>query len=64
VRAELFHADGRTDMTKMIAAFHNFANAPEKGRENMIIVFNIQAGLRHSVCIISQTQSIINNLIN
>jgi len=28
--AELFHADGRTDMTKLIAAFHNFANAPKK----------------------------------
>jgi hypothetical protein len=28
--AELFHADGRTDMTKLIAAFHNLANAPKK----------------------------------
>jgi hypothetical protein len=31
VGAEVFHADGRTDrqtdMTKLIAAFHNFANA-------------------------------------
>jgi len=31
--AELFcgggWADARTDMTKMIAAFHNFANAPK-----------------------------------
>jgi len=26
--AELFHADGRTDMTKVIVAFRNFANAP------------------------------------
>jgi hypothetical protein len=30
VGAELFHADGRTDMTKLIAALHNFANAPNK----------------------------------
>jgi len=32
VGAELFHADGQTDtdMTKFIAAFRNFANAPEK----------------------------------
>jgi len=34
VRAELLHADGRTDgradMTKLIAAFLNFANAPKK----------------------------------
>ena len=37
VRAELFHADrrmkggmdGRTDMTKLIVAFRNFANASE-----------------------------------
>jgi len=27
VGAELFHADGRTDMTKIIATFRNFANA-------------------------------------
>jgi hypothetical protein len=34
VGAELFHAkgeiDGQTDMTKLIIAFGNFANAPEK----------------------------------
>ena len=29
VGAELFHADGRTDMTKLIVAFCNFANAPK-----------------------------------
>jgi hypothetical protein len=28
--AELFHTDGRTDMTKLIVAFFNFANAPKK----------------------------------
>ena len=27
--AELFHADGRTDMTKVIFAFCNIANAPK-----------------------------------
>jgi len=26
VGAELFHAEGRTDMTKLIVAFRNFAN--------------------------------------
>ena len=35
VEAELFHADkrtgGRTDMTKLIVAFRNSANAPKKG---------------------------------
>ena len=34
VGAELFYADGRTDgqidMTALIAAFHNFADAPKK----------------------------------
>jgi hypothetical protein len=29
VGAELFHADRRTDMTKLIVAFYNFANAPK-----------------------------------
>jgi hypothetical protein len=30
VGAELFHADGQTDTTKLIFAFRNFANAPKK----------------------------------
>jgi len=30
VGAELFHADGRTDMTKLKVAFHKFANASNK----------------------------------
>jgi len=30
VGVELFHVDGRTDMTKLIVAFRNFANAPKK----------------------------------
>jgi hypothetical protein len=29
VGAELFHADGQTDTTKLIVAFRNFANAPK-----------------------------------
>ena len=29
VRAELFHADRRTDMTKVIVVFRNFSNAPK-----------------------------------
>jgi hypothetical protein len=29
VEAELFHADGRTDITKQIVAFRNFANTPQ-----------------------------------
>ena len=30
VGAKYFHADGRTDMTKLIVAFRNFAKAPIK----------------------------------
>jgi hypothetical protein len=30
VGSELFHADRRTEMTKIIVAFRNFANAPKK----------------------------------
>jgi hypothetical protein len=29
VGGELFHVGGRTDMTKLTAAFRNFANAPK-----------------------------------
>jgi hypothetical protein len=29
VGAEFLHADGWTDMTKLIVAFRNFANAPK-----------------------------------
>ena len=31
LRAELVHADGQTDMTKLIVTFRNFANAPKMG---------------------------------
>jgi len=30
VGAELFHADGQTDMTKLTVAFRSFANASNK----------------------------------
>jgi hypothetical protein len=32
--AELFHADGRTDMTNPKTAFRNFMNAPKNGRRS------------------------------
>jgi len=31
VGAELFHADGQTDMTKLVVALLNFANPPKDG---------------------------------
>jgi len=30
IGAELFHAEGRTHMTKLTAAFRNFAKAPKR----------------------------------
>jgi hypothetical protein len=32
--ALFFHADGQTDMTKVMVGFHNFGNAPKNGLEN------------------------------
>jgi hypothetical protein len=32
VGPELFHADGQIGMTKQIATYRNFANAPKNGR--------------------------------
>jgi hypothetical protein len=32
MRAELFHADGRTGMTNLVVAFRRFANAPKNGQ--------------------------------
>jgi hypothetical protein len=34
VAAELFYADRRNDMTKLLDAFRNFANAPDKGKNS------------------------------
>ena len=33
VEATFFHADGQTDMTKLMVAFHNFANMPKNQLE-------------------------------
>ena len=32
--AELFHVDGRTDMTNLIVAIRNFLNAPKMAYDN------------------------------
>ena len=54
VGAELFHMDGRTDMTKPIVVFRSFANAPENSNNNNtyrhaeINFFSaLNTGLRH-----------------
>ena len=36
VGAELFHADGRTDMTKLTVAFRKFANLPKNKEEDWV----------------------------
>jgi hypothetical protein len=40
VGAELFHADGRMDMTKIVVAFRSFANAPNNIPSSYIKAFN------------------------
>jgi hypothetical protein len=36
VGAQLFHADGQKDMTRLMVAFRNFANAPRKEDSKML----------------------------
>jgi hypothetical protein len=50
VGAELFHMDGRTDMTKLIVGFRNFANAPKNLRNNNmnITVANLMKSVHRS----------------
>ena len=38
METELFHAERRTDMTKLIVAFRHFANAP-KNRQMYVLFF-------------------------
>ena len=37
VGTQLFHADGQTDMTKLIAVSSNFANAPQNVRFGSVV---------------------------
>ena len=37
VGAEFFHADGQTDMTKLIIAVRNFAKAPKNNLIKLIL---------------------------
>jgi len=37
----LFHADRLTDVTNLIAAFRNFANAPKKKKKTIIISIKV-----------------------
>ena len=44
VGAEMFHADGQTDVTKLIVAFRTFANAPK----NVTLVITDNMGNSHA----------------
>ena len=49
--AELFHADGRREMTKLIVAFHNLASMPKKLTCRIgltMLIAKRQAKLTHS----------------
>ena len=41
VGAEFFPEDGRTDVTKLIVAFRNFANAPKKSSSYVCVCMYI-----------------------
>jgi len=47
VGAELFHADGRTDMTKLLVAIRNFSQAPKKWTQvkNVVLLVEDQTDL-------------------
>ena len=41
VGAELFHADGKTDKTKLTVAFRNFANMPKNHKKDKNVEVNV-----------------------
>jgi hypothetical protein len=41
VGAELFHADGQTDMVKLLVAFRNFAKAPSNEAERTFVLQSV-----------------------
>jgi len=46
VGADLFHADGQTDMTRLKVVFRNFANAPKKRAPNMVVAVFVHPSVR------------------
>ena len=63
VEAELFHADRRTDMTKVIVAFRNFANAPKNENTTGLIFYNASGVLFLPVCNLLWTLNILANAV-
>jgi len=59
VGAELFRANGRTDMTKLIVAFRHFANVPNKyswaGQRAGMLDSRVFGVEKASVCVSTQS---------
>jgi hypothetical protein len=53
VGAELLHADGWTDKTKLIVAFRNFSKAPKKWGFSDCALMNQRAARRCQFCVMS-----------
>ena len=53
MEAELFHADGHTDMMKLIVAFRNFANVPKRFCETDIYV-SVHACVHFSTAVLNK----------
>jgi len=51
VGAELFYADGRTDMTRLILAFRNFENEPTNRWRFETIISESKANVAPLICI-------------
>jgi hypothetical protein len=47
VGAELSHANGRTDMTRLIIAFLSFANAPKNLTKRSAFISRIKIGIQY-----------------
>jgi hypothetical protein len=55
VGAKLFHADGETNLAKLIVAFHNFASVPKNGcRWSFKVAYHIRILRRYLNMLITQ----------
>jgi hypothetical protein len=59
VGAELFHVDGRTDMTKLIVALLNAASAPKNVVTRYVLIFRTVFPITLSVHFILRVMSVI-----
>jgi len=64
VGAELFHADGRTDITKLRVAFRNFANTPKYGYTTVLqtrsVILCTFSAYRFKMCLAETQYTVIN----